>query len=54
MYLSGIKPILDYAWNTRLPKYLSDNIELIQKRALRCIYPGQLYDETNDKLHVPR
>ena len=48
VYLSIIRPVLEYAcpaWHTNLQVYLSNNIELIQKRALRCIYPGAIYQE---------
>ena len=33
MYVSVIRPVVKYAclvWHTNLPKYLSDNIEIIQ------------------------
>ena len=39
---------LEYAcpvWHTNLPKYLSDNIKLIQKRALKSIFPNKGYDD---------
>ena len=32
-------------WHTNLPKYLSDNIELIHKRALQSIFPNKDYDD---------
>ena len=32
-------------WHTNLPKYLSDNIELIQKRVLKSIFPNKDYDD---------
>ena len=35
IYISVIRPVGEYAcpaWHTNLPKYLSDTIELIQKR----------------------
>ena len=57
IYLSVIRPVLEYAcpaWSTCLPKYLSDNLEMVQKRALMCIYPGQSYDNLIDNLKVPR
>ena len=28
-----------------MPVYLSDNIEMIQKRAVRAIFPGMSYDD---------
>ena len=40
VYVSVVRPVLEYAspvWHTNLPKYLSDNIEMIQKRALKSI-----------------
>ena len=48
IYISVARPVLEYAcpvWSTSLPKYLSDAIEMIQKRALRAIYPGLHYDD---------
>ena len=32
-------------WHTNLPKYLSENIEMIQKRALKSIFPNKGYDD---------
>ena len=46
IYVSVIRPVLEYAcpvWHSCLPKYLSDNIEFIQKRSLKTIYPGNDY-----------
>ena len=43
VYVSLVRPVLEYAcpvWHTNLPQYLSDNIEVIQQRALICIFPG--------------
>ena len=43
VYVSVVRPVLEYAcpvWHNNLPQYLSDNIEVIQKRALKCIFPG--------------
>ena len=48
VYVSVVRPVLEYAcpvWHTNLPQYLSDNIEVIQKRALKCIFPGLGYAE---------
>ena len=48
IYVSIIRPVLEYAcpvWGTSLPKYLSDAIEMIQKRVLRSIHPGLHYDD---------
>ena len=41
-----IIPVLEYAcpvWYTNLNKYLSESLETEQKRALKCIYPGNEY-----------
>ena len=46
VYISIVRPVLEYAcpvWHTNLPIYLSDSIEMIQKRALRSIFPGESY-----------
>ena len=48
IYVSTIRPVQEYAcpvWSTSLPKYLSDAIEIIQKRVLRSIHPGLHYDD---------
>ena len=47
-YVSVIRPVVEYAcpvWSTNLPKYWSDSIETVQKRALKSIYPGYTYEE---------
>ena len=54
--------VVEYAcpvWHTNLPQYLSDNIEVIQKRALKCIFHGLGYAELHrhvnlDTLNVRR
>ena len=41
IYISVIRPDVEYAWPARhinLPKYLSDNIELIKKRCMKTIF----------------
>ena len=46
VYLSVVRPVLEYAcpvWHTNLPKYLSDDIEMIQKRAFKSIFPDKGY-----------
>ena len=48
VYLSVVRPVQEYAcpvWHTNLQQYPSDNIETIQKRALRCIFRGASYAE---------
>ena len=56
VYVSVIRPVLEYAcpvWHTSLPMYLSDNIETIQKRCLRTIFPGHSYDEARSISNLP-
>ena len=46
IYISFVRPVVEYAcpvWHTNLPIYLSDNIEMIQKRDVRAIFPGMSY-----------
>ena len=48
VYVSVVRPVLEYACpvcHTNLPKYLSDNIEMIQKRALKSIFSNKGYDD---------
>ena len=48
VYVSVVRPVLENAcpaWDTNLPQYLSDNIEVIHKRALQYIFPGLGYAE---------
>ncbi|KAK2174417.1 hypothetical protein NP493_806g01046 [Ridgeia piscesae] len=48
VYVSVVRPVLEYVcpvWHTNLPQCLFDNIEVIQKRALKCIFPGLGYAE---------
>ncbi len=45
--MSIVRPVVEYVWDvwhTNLPTYLTDNIEMIQKGALRCVYPGKNYE----------
>ena len=46
IYICVIRPVLEYAcpvWHTNLPKYMSDNIEIVLKRALRGTTTKKLY-----------
>ncbi len=46
VYVTVIRPVLEYACpvgHTGLPNYLTQSIEMIHKRALKCVYPGQSY-----------
>ena len=48
IYISVVIPAVEYAcpvWTTNLPVYLSDNIDIFQKRAVRAIFPGMSYDD---------
>ena len=48
IYISVVTPVVEYACpvgSTNLPVYLSDDIEMIQKRAVKAIFPGMSYDE---------
>ena len=48
IYVSVVRLVLEYAcpvWHTNLPQYLSDNIKIIQKMALKCNFPGLGYAE---------
>ena len=55
MYVSVNRPVLEYAcpvWGTNIPGYLSDKIEMVQKRALKAIYPGMNYDSILESLNI--
>ena len=42
VFITCIRPVLEYScevWHYSLPQYLSDEIERIQRRALRIIFP---------------
>ena len=39
VYLSTVRPVIEYADGRLIPDYLSDVIERVQRRALRKIYP---------------
>ena len=46
IYVSVIRHVLEYAcpvWHTNLNRHLTERIETVQKRALKCIYPGSEY-----------
>ena len=46
VYVSVLRPVLEYAchvWHTNTDKHLIENIETVQKRALKCMYPGNEY-----------
>ena len=56
VYCSFVRPILEYAcpvWHSSLSILLSDQIEHIQKRALRIILPNMSYQESLSMLKLP-
>ena len=55
VYVSVVRPVLEYAcpvWHTNLTQYLSDNIEVIQKRALTFIFPRLGYAEILRRINL--
>ena len=55
VYKSIIQPILEYAspvWHPGLSIHLSDKIENIQKRVLKCVFPGIPYTEALRKAEL--
>lgn len=47
-YLTCVRPVMEYAcpvFHDSLPQYLSEDLEKLQKRALRIIYPALSYSE---------
>ena len=56
IYVSVIRPVVQYScplWYTNLPKYLSDNIEIIQKRCLKTIFPSYQYENILQMINLP-
>ena len=56
VYISVVRPVVEYAcpvWHTNLPIYLSDNIEMIQKRAMSTIFPGMSYVDILNHINLP-
>ena len=56
IYISVIRPVVEYAcpaWHTKLPQYVSDNIELIQKRCMKTIFPGCSYNDILEMTNLP-
>ena len=54
VYVSVVRLVLEYAcpvWHTNLP-HLPDNIEVIQKRSLKCIFPGLGYSEIRRRVYL--
>jgi hypothetical protein len=56
VYCSFIRPVLEYAcpvWHFSLPVFLCDQIEQIQRRALKIIYPDLSYKDGLNELNLP-
>ena len=56
VYCTCVRPILEYAcevWHNNLPVYLSNQVEQIQKRALRVIFPSLTYDQAMLTANLP-
>ena len=48
--------VLEYAcpvWHTNLNRHLTESIETVQKRALKCIYPGNEYADILGLTNLP-
>lgn len=49
VYIALVRSVLEYCvpvWHTSIPAFLSDEVEKVQKRAFRIIYPDNHYDES--------
>ncbi len=56
-YSTCIRPVIEYAcqaFHDSLPKYLSDELERLQKRAFRIIFPDQHYKEAQRNTNTLR
>jgi len=56
IYVSVIRPVVEYAcpvWHTSLPKYVSSNIEIIENRCLKTIFPGYPYENILQMVNLP-
>ena len=47
-------PAYNTVWHCGLPMYLSEQVEKIQKRALRIILPDRSYGEAQEIVQCPR
>ena len=48
VYMALVRSVLEYGppiWHTLIPTFLSDEVEKVQKRAFRIIYPQNHYSE---------
>ena len=56
IYVSVIRPVFEYTcpvWHINLPKYLSDNIKIIQRWRLKTIFPGFTYKNILQMVNIP-
>jgi hypothetical protein len=54
-YVTCIRPVAEYAcevFHDSLPKYLSDDLEKLQRRACRIILPGHSYENALNELSL--
>ena len=54
-YVTCIRPVAEYAcevFHDSLPKYLSDDLEKLQRRACRIILPGYSYENALNELSL--
>ena len=55
VFTTIIRPVLEYAvqvWHYNTPNYISDEIESLQKRALRIILPNHINAEALNQLDI--
>ena len=56
VYTTIIRPVLEYAcqvWHLNIQEYLSEDIEQIQRRAFRILFPLMSYREARDFTGIP-
>ena len=56
VYTTCIRFVLEYGcqtWNFGIPQYLSEEVERIQRRDLRIIYPHLCYRQALKTIHLP-
>ena len=56
-YVTCIRPVLEYAspvFHRSLPNYISEDLERIQRRALRIIYPNLSYSVALETAGLPK
>ena len=57
LYVTCIRPVLEYAspvFHPSLPNYISEDLERIQRRALRIIYPDLSYSVALETAGLPK